>query len=335
MKKIDNYLDQIKIVCELYEIWNLLETPQVVFGWLLHSMFKINTDKWLFAVKILNNEIMKRPWVLENFNFSEKVSNLVKGFGVNSVSAINVWGKYIQNISNDYIIVFDWVDWLRYSEESVPLDIAYNIGISLWKIHNIQIDKKLSLSKSITYNNLTQDDKMFWINLWDYKINKIILELIDKYSKAVDVLNWDLLISHRDIDQKNVLWWKGNIPYIVDWESVWYINPTMETISAALNWWGLLAWVVKKEVFFKLIEWYITQRKLNLEHILPSFYAYAMNMIDWLKFNIDRSNKDIAESEKEIANNEITKTTKSLELFNWSLDIYCSWIEEVKEIINN
>lgn len=43
------------------------------------------------------------------------------------------------------------------------------------------------------------------------------------------------IISHRNLDSKNVLWKEG-IPYIIDWESTEYINPAIELIDVATNW---------------------------------------------------------------------------------------------------
>ncbi len=40
------------------------------------------------------------------------------------------------------------------------------------------------------------------------------------------------MISHTDLDRKNVIWQK-NVPFIIDWEASGYINPTIELIQVA------------------------------------------------------------------------------------------------------
>jgi thiamine kinase-like enzyme len=54
----------------------------------------------------------------------------------------------------------------------------------------------------------------------DFKgISKIIIELIKKYNENLNTINNNLIVSHRDIDQKNVLWDNVGNPMVIDWES--------------------------------------------------------------------------------------------------------------------
>ena len=43
------------------------------------------------------------------------------------------------------------------------------------------------------------------------------------------------VISHRDLDPKNVMWKEKN-PYIIDWEAAGYVNPYQELVEV-LNYW--------------------------------------------------------------------------------------------------
>ena len=55
-----------KIVREL-GLGNLISTPSRIYGGLTHKMYSVETDKGHYAVKILNENIMKRPTAIENF----------------------------------------------------------------------------------------------------------------------------------------------------------------------------------------------------------------------------------------------------------------------------
>ncbi|WP_448916631.1 phosphotransferase [Eubacterium ramulus] len=48
-------------------------------------------------------------------------------------------------------------------------------------------------------------------------------------------LKCNQVISHRDLDPKNIMW-KNDVPYIIDWEVAGYINPYEELIQV-LNYW--------------------------------------------------------------------------------------------------
>ena len=47
----------------------------------------------------------------------------------------------------------------------------------------------------------------------------------------------NLVISHTDLDRKNVMWQEDK-PFIIDWEASGYINPTIELIQVAWYWSG-------------------------------------------------------------------------------------------------
>jgi thiamine kinase-like enzyme len=50
-------------------------------------------------------------------------------------------------------------------------------------------------------------------------ISEKIVELQEKYNENLSIFNSDIVISHRDIDQKNVLWDNKNNAMIIDWEA--------------------------------------------------------------------------------------------------------------------
>ena len=62
-----------------------------VSGGLLHKMYRVETDKAIYAVKELNPVIMKRADAYSNFVFSEKVTDIAIK---NGVCAIGSGGNY-------------------------------------------------------------------------------------------------------------------------------------------------------------------------------------------------------------------------------------------------
>lgn len=67
-------------------------------------------------------------------------------------------------------------------------------------------------------------------------ISQKILELQVRYNRSLPVLNSESVLSHGDIDQKNVLWNQDNSPTVIDWEAAGYVNPMVELFTAALYW---------------------------------------------------------------------------------------------------
>ena len=61
---------------------NDIKSIDTITGGLMHKMFKAETDKGIYCVKVLNPEVMSRKEAYGNFVVSESVSNLAKKNGI-------------------------------------------------------------------------------------------------------------------------------------------------------------------------------------------------------------------------------------------------------------
>lgn len=58
----------------------------------------------------------------------------------------------------------------------------------------------------------------------------------EKVYLASQKVQADQVISHRDLDCKNILWDADQNPIVIDWESVGWVNPMSELMETALYW---------------------------------------------------------------------------------------------------
>lgn len=99
-------------VCEAYGLGNVTVELQSVSGGLLHTMYRVETESGVYAVKVLNPEIMQRPTALRNMIHSEKVSHALENV-VPLVAAKEFDGAHVMEIagmemSAEVRDVFDW-----------------------------------------------------------------------------------------------------------------------------------------------------------------------------------------------------------------------------------
>ena len=78
MIKIENF-------CKEKNLGKVINITKLTGG-LMHKMFKVETDKGVYAVKILNPEVMKRKIAYNNFVVSETISNLAKENGIKEIA---------------------------------------------------------------------------------------------------------------------------------------------------------------------------------------------------------------------------------------------------------
>ena len=70
------------------------------------------------------------------------------------------------------------------------------------------------------------------------KSNINLFEELDKKAvKSINLIQNNLVISHKDLDLPNILWNEYDF-IIIDWESTGMVNPIMELIDTAWNWSG-------------------------------------------------------------------------------------------------
>lgn len=81
----------IEKFCEKYRLGKVISITKILGG-LMHKMFKVETDKGIYCVKVLNPEVMSRKEAYSNFIVSESVSNLAKKNGIPVSSALDIDG---------------------------------------------------------------------------------------------------------------------------------------------------------------------------------------------------------------------------------------------------
>ena len=90
------------------------------------------------------------------------------------------------------------------------------------------------------------------------------------------------VISHRDLDPKNVLW-QGMQPCIIDWEAAGYVNPWQELIEL-LNYWA-----DDEEKARAMIAAYGAHRTLHEADWDAALAAGMDGMLGWLHYNLRRA----------------------------------------------
>ena len=95
--------------------------------------------------------------------------------------------------------------------------------------------------------------------------------------------------THRDLDQKNVLWSDPNAPWLLDWEGAGPLAPALEVMGTALNWAGQAAGTPSAEPFFAFVQGYREVLPLSVQRLKLASQAVPDKWLIWLKFNMKRS----------------------------------------------
>ncbi len=295
--------DLIQKICQKLNLGAPTSPVERIYGGLLHKMWKLTTDQNSYAIKALSSHIdFKNQSIRRNYELSEKIATLFAHDGIPAVSAIHQDGDTLTEIDGTFFLIYPWVNAKTLSPHE-PISDQQGIKIAelISKLHQINLNIfSLPPSQEPEFNSLNSEEILNAIkNSQTHKApfaheltkhQKILLALNQKYLEAIPLLKKHSVISHGDLDPKNVLWDAEDQPILIDWESARRLNPTHEIINACLDWSGItLENNFNRPLFFKMLESYQNAGSVLDQNLLePAFYAVAGNWINWMVFNIQR-----------------------------------------------
>ena len=318
-----NIISKIERLMLENNLGNKINTIDKVTGGLSHRMYKVETDKGIYAVKELNSGVMKREKAYSNFVFSEKVTDIAKENGISAIGALKLNNDIMVKIDDSYFMVFEWLDGRILKAEEITEKHCEIIGKMLAQIHNIDFSKIENNEKKSIETEYFDWNK--YIPYAEEQNKPYIKELEDNIEllhelnkKSVDALEYaknNLVISHTDLDRKNVMW-QDDKPFIIDWEASGYINPTIELIQVAWYWSGGDIENIDYNKFNTLINSYKKHYKGNIDKRIEELvYADNYGGLGWLDYNLKRSlciENNYKQDEIELAEKEVVQSINEI-----------------------
>ena len=325
--------DKVMMALGLGEV---TDEPDEVKGGLLHKMYKVKTTIGEFAVKVLNGEIMKRPEALMNTVNSERIAEVFSS-SLPVVGALKIEGKHVHEVGGTYYMVFKWVEGRSVFAPEINEVHCRAIGEILGKMHSMNIDMEgvvpeeaaADLYEWDKYKQLAKE-KELQAKEWFVQYMNACEDII-AWNKAVceakEALSSNMVISHRDLDPKNVMWNNGQ-PLIIDWEAAGYVNPYQELL-AVVNYWADDGCGINKEYFNAITEAYskyVSFKGVEWDKVLAGSMA---GMLGWLEYNVKRALGIEASDDKEVKMGEeqVIGTIKELYNYQDKTKMLKGWLE--------
>lgn len=303
------------LFCKKYNLGNFIRNEKLSGGF-MHKMYKVETDLGIYAIKILNPEVMNRKDAFVNYEISEKISNLADKNNLSVSSAKIFENKFILSYEDNYLMVFDFINGKTLNDDEITNIHCEKIGEVLAKIHNLKyaelnLDDEIREDKFridwIRLLEIAKEKDVKYLDVLEKNIN-VYEELFIKCIKSYNENNEELAICHKDMDPKNVMW-KNEEPIIIDWESAKLSNPNRDLIETALNWSGFLSDNFKEEKFIYILKGYKKYRKINSVNWNGIIIGNLIGRFGWLDYNLKRNLgiKSNDKEEMELAEVEIVK----------------------------
>lgn len=329
---------QAQELCARLELGAPTGEAQAVPGGLLHRMWCLPTTSGDYAVKELDPEFTNHVDVRAHFENTERIAALMAQSGVPAIASLNATTNPVLEIGVSVFLVYPWIEGKTLALGPVDAATAHAIGAALGRIHTVDTSTAEWPQVESAVETFRDDE---WVLLarrgaaeslpWAATLREIQSSLViwnSRYRRTVAGLFKTQVISHRDLDQKNVLWPDERSPLIVDWESAGPINPTVELADVALNWSGLTVGEPDPSIFRAVLAGYRGAGGTLHDEPRDALYALLARWLAWLEFNIHRSLGEAAwtTTERDLGTREAVDALAVIQRLASGVDLYASWL---------
>jgi Ser/Thr protein kinase RdoA (MazF antagonist) len=192
-------------ICHEFDLGDLLENPIIVNGGITNKIYKVITDKGIYALKIINKDnINNNSLLLNNIELSENISNIAKNNDVNSVCALKMNNKYIQEYKDLNVLIYPWVEGKILLTKEINLEHLKIIGGMLGNLHSIKVEgirlKYPKINYEYYYNLLVDNDKE-WSTFFKDQY-KYLFDIYEKVYLNYSKLSNQVSYVHKDLNRK-------------------------------------------------------------------------------------------------------------------------------------
>lgn len=289
------YNVQFNKLCNVLQLGEIIGVPEAISGGLLHKMYRIETNLGKFAIKALNPQIMIRPMALQNYINSERIANIAVD-NVPALPAKQFNNTSLQKIDDQYFLVFDWIEGRSLKPNEINKTHCEKVGEIVAGIHMTDFSKlgipsnvsnRVQLTDWNQYVQQGQKLNAVWVNLLRENLDQLY-EWNSQANNASELLLSNMVISHGDMDSKNVMWHQDS-PVIIDWEAAGYINPMKDLTDTAIYWSENETGAMDKERFLAVIGGYKKRcgtLHANWKAVLENGF---LGKLGWLEYSLKRS----------------------------------------------
>lgn len=322
---------QFENFCRAYGLGNIIDEPKKLTGGFMHRMYKVQTAQGTYCIKVLNPEVMARPTALGNMIRSEQVSKAMKEL-VPLSAAKEYNGKVVLEQDGQYYMIFDFIEGASIYAPALSANHCEAMGKLLGIIHKADIcvpgiEAEGADAPIFDWEGYAQ--KANGLD-WAVEYEKALPNLIqwNKHAaEAAQILAQHQVISHPDLDPKNVMW-HNDKPTLIDWEAAGYINPYQELIELCGYWAADGKGGIDREKFDAFTKAYC--QHVNLEGVdWDPVFAGGMNgMLGWLEYNLKRAMKliDCSDEDQQLGIAQVKGTIQELYEYEEKCKLMKEWL---------
>ena len=322
------------------ELGELISNPFSVTGGHLHRVYSLETTTGKYVVKLLNPNIMIRQNAVFNYINSEKIAQLAAE-NVPALPAEKRNGNSLQNINGQFYLVFKWVDAISLGISEIDISHCRIMGGILAGIHQTDFSKLKVVQeeggngKTTEWSTYLQRGRAMGVE-WADLLHEALQDIIEwdlQAQVAREAMSSGMIISHRDLEPKNVLW-QNDTPLLIDWESAGYIHSAQDLLETAIYWSKNATGKIIQLKFSSFLNGYKEKCQDDLQADWNMVIASGFSgKLEWLEYNLKRSLwiECTDEEEQKLGTAQVIQTIYELRKYAMQIPDLSHWLDSYLE----
>ena len=298
MKALSENPEHIENLCSLLDLGQSRGKLSRVRGGFHHCMWRLETQDGCFAVKQLAQDMdMENPAIVAQINATEVTAREFCSHGIPALHSLYVDRHHLQLLDGVGYLVYPWSDATACHRNRIEERHAVIVASTLAHIHrsNIHVPElrdvpsfPVTAERVIELVRLARQRNVRYSQILEERLDDI-LRIVELHGPALERLEVNQVISHGDLDHKNILWTEAGDPLLIDWESARRLNPTYELLLEALDWGGITA-NFDARPFTTILQAYVDAGGRIVEDMIPAASdAIQGAWVNWLLYNVGRA----------------------------------------------
>ena len=290
--------DHIQHLCERLALGICTARPTPVAGGFHHRMWQLQTDRGHYAVKQLSPDYdLGRRELIVHCNATEAIAEAFASRGIPAIFARRQGDEYLQLVDDTGYLVYPWTRATALENSSIRTRHALAVARIMAAMHAADlgapdlVDTPPDVHSEENILTLVGCTRALHGELWqelDARLQRFV-DIAGRQRESLALLRRRTVVSHGDLDHRNVLWDEGERPVLIDWESARRVNPTYEILLEALDWAEVTSHFDLSRFASMLSAYRSAGGTLEPGLLEAAFDCVLGDWVNWLMYNVGRS----------------------------------------------
>lgn len=274
-------------ICQIYSL-GTLKQHRLLKGGRSHTTIYLLTSKGEYVVKQLLSR-HGHALDLNRFRNTAAIAHWFAKHGVSAVPPFLINGDVIVEIDASYYMVYPYVNANMLHFNKYGIKRCQHVAAALAQLHTLNPQVRAPHAWRFHYNETAWNDAyhyfrerhVFSIAPRLQKMQSTIAQCFADYERCLPHIEEDRVVSHRDIDRRNVLWKANGEFVLIDWDLAGHIDAAVELMYVVLGLSMRAKGVFDRERFSTLLTTYSAKRPIKTKDAEALVLTVLCNWLTW------------------------------------------------------